>query len=429
MKQDTALQNAFDAVLHQLETQQVVMLHPDSVYRSLIVAKLLQSTAVKTFYYALSQDDVDLRSFIYGITHDLTPQHATFGRHLNTLPESLFDDLNSNFDLLLEYFARELQEMSTDGDSFVFIFDEYDQSDLADDVQRFMERLIIQLPPRCRILFNGRTLPRLSWLSLIARNRAAMLLNDRLITNDFYGFKNNMEGNLEVYALGPGFVLVNNNYIDAWEGHLPRLLFFFALDRPVITRSDICNSFWPELNPEQAVNVFHVTKRRLHKALEADVLLHNDGYYSINPDLNIFYDAEHFVTLLMQGRDLNNAQRTEAYQQAITLYRGPFLQGHHDRWILERQGDFRAGYIEALQHIAGMWEARNHPEQALRVLSKVLTEDLRVEQVNRDIMRLYASVGRRNEAAAHFQRVAADMAQDNRTPSPEMQQLYQDIIA
>ncbi|HEX2620914.1 MAG TPA: BTAD domain-containing putative transcriptional regulator, partial [Phototrophicaceae bacterium] len=278
---------------------------------------------------------------------------------------------------------------------------------------------------------NGRTLPRLSWLSLIAQNKAGMLLNNDLITKDFYGLKNDSQGSLEVYALGPGFVLLNNQYIDAWEGHLPRLLFFFALDRPVITRSDICTSFWPELNPEQAVNVFHVTKRRLHKALDLDVLAHDDGYYAVNPELHIYYDVLEFVESLLRGRDasLDEEIRIDAWQRSANLYRGPFLQGHDDRWILERRIDFRAGYVESLQYMANVWKERNRPEQALSLLQKALTEDLRVDSVNQEIMRLYTSLGRRNEAAAHYQRVLEDYHKDGKQPSDALHEVYQEVTA
>lgn len=429
MPQQSQIQLDYQALLHQLDAHQVVLLHPQNPYRTLVIAQLVNDPNVNKFYYAMGPDDIDLQSFIYSITHDMTLQHPTFGRHLNTLPASVFEDINANFDLILHCFVRELEEMSDS--PYVLIFDEYDRSDIADDMQRFIERLSINLPSHCHVVFNGRTLPRLSWLSLIAQNKAAMLLNNQVITQDFYGLKNDQNGSLEVYALGPGFVLLNNHYIDAWEGHLPRLLFFFALDRPVITRSDICTSFWPDLNPEQAVNVFHVTKRRLHKALDVDVLTHDDGYYAINPELGIYYDVLEFVEALLRGRNTNLSidDRITAWQRAIHLYRGPFLQGHDDRWILERRIDFRAGYIEALQFMANIWKEKDRPEQALALLQKALAEDLRVDEVNQEVMRLYVALGRRNEAAGHYQRVLQDYHKDGLQPSDALHALYQEVTS
>jgi hypothetical protein len=68
----------------------------------------------------------------------------------------------------------------------------------------------------------------------------------------------------------------------SWEGHLPRLL-FSSLDRPLLrVKCEISglNSTWT--NSE----CFHVTKRR-YKALDMDVLVHDGGYYRVNPDMAI----------------------------------------------------------------------------------------------------------------------------------------------
>jgi two-component SAPR family response regulator len=214
--------------------------------------------------------------------------------------------------------------------------------------------------------------------------------------------------------------------IDTWEGHLPRLLFFFALDRPVITRSEICQAFWPELDTDQAVNVFHVTKRRLHKALDMDVLVHLDGYYRINPDLDIDYDVMRFTSQLMDGRDTNNANRIAAWQKSIDLYRGPFLQGHNDRWILDRRADFQAGFLQALGEMAQYRLAEGRPEHALALYLRAVNENPRREDIHQIVMRLFTSLGRRSEAAAHYQKMLQELKSGIK---PETRAVYEEIMA
>lgn len=401
----------------------VVLLHPNSRYRSVLVARLINDPSYVVYYYALGPDDISVPSFLAGITHDLANQHPTFGRHINMLtPEDY-----SSVETLLDTFARDLAEMTDK--PFLLILDEYDRSDSADDVQMFIEKLTQRLPENCRIVINGRTLPRLPWVSMIAQKRAVLLQDDDIITTDFYNLPHDGDNQLEVYALGPGFVLMNGKIIDAWEGHLPRLLFFFALDRPVITRSEICEAFWPELDTDQAVNVFHVTKRRLHKALDTDVLVHDEGYYHINPELGVHYDVLDFVTSVVDGRDQTNENRMASWQRAIDLYRGPFLQGHNDPWILDRRRDFRAGYLEALMSMAQVRLAEGRQEHALGLLQRALAEDNSHEPLHREIMRLYTSLGRRSEAAAHYQRFVEDLRRTQREPSTETQSLYSEIMA
>jgi DNA-binding SARP family transcriptional activator len=414
---------SYQNFIQQSADARVILLHPRSRYRSILVAKLINAPGMNVFYYAMGPDDINVESFLSGITHDLANQHPTFGRHINILPPKDHE----NFEVVLDTFALDLSEMSSE--NFWLILDEYDRSDSADDVQRFVEKLIARLPPNCRLVINSRTLPRLPWVSLIAQKQAVLLQDEKLISRDFYDIETDGKNKLEVFALGPGYILMDGSSIDSWEGHLPRLLFFFALDRPCITRSEICQAFWPELDTDQAVNVFHVTKRRLHKALDMDVLVHEDGYYRVNPDLAIHYDVMEFVHALMDGRDENNPNRVAAWQKAIEIYRGPFLQGHNDAWILSRRKDFQAGYLEALAQMAYVRLNEDRPEHALSLFQRALAEDATRENLHRDVMQLYTRLGRRSEAAQHYQKLKDEMAKTGKEPSAETKALYEEIMS
>jgi DNA-binding SARP family transcriptional activator len=413
------IEHIYETFKVSLNASRTVLLHPNSRYRSVLVAHLINSADYNVFYYALGPDDISVSSFLDGITHDLANQNPMFGRHINMLEAQDYGDLQK----LLDAFVQDLAELSAD--DFVLVLDEYDRSDSADDIQWFIERLTAHLPENCRLVINSRTLPRLPWVAMIAQGRALLLEDDKLIRENFYDIQGHGSQTLEVYALGPGFVLYHDKPIDTWEGHLPRLLFFFALDRPVITRSEICQAFWPELDIDQAVNVFHVTKRRLHKALDMDVLVHLDGYYRINPDLDIDYDVMHYATRLLEGRNSNNANRIAAWQKSIDLYRGPFLQGHSDRWILDRRADFQSGYLEALTEMAQYRLSEGKPEYGLALYQRAVNENAQREDIHREIMRLFTSLGRRSEAAAHYQKVLQEL---NHKIAPETRSVYEEIM-
>ncbi|MDX2160524.1 MAG: bacterial transcriptional activator domain-containing protein [bacterium] len=412
---------AYDTFIEYAQKTRVILLHPTSRYRTMLVAHLLNDPRCLTFYYALGHDDVNLNAFMAGITHDIAGQHPLFGRH--TLP--FLPNAAANLDELLQAFVHDLAELSTT--DHYLILDEYDRSDTADDIQYFIEKLSPMLPEHCHLVINSRTLPRLPWVSMIAQGRALMIRDEVVIRNHFYEAQRGNQ-HLEVYALGPGFVILNDKIIDAWEGHLPRLLFFFALDRPVITRSEICQTFWPELDNDQAVNVFHVTKRRLHKALDMDVLVHEDGYYSINPDLDVHYDVINFVGYLMEGRNPAAAQPLLAWQRAIDTYRGPFLQGHEDAWIIDRRRDFQAGFLEALMSLAADRIREGRYEHALGLYQRALIENSVREDLHRGLMELFARLGRRSEAAAHFLQLQEDVRKAGREVEAQTTAVYLAIM-
>lgn len=419
------IQRAYSALLEQAFNSPTLLLHPRSKYRSVLVAKLIQDESIVTFYYALSPDDKNLRTFIESLSHEMISQHPTFGRHLNQLSAKVYDNVEANMSQILHKFAQELSELSNK--PFLFVFDEYDRSDDADDIHRFIELLVDILPENCHLILNSRNLPRLPWVGMIAKKQAALLLDEQILDDNFYGNRREGTFDLEVFALGPGYVDLKGKRVESWEGHLPRLLFFFALDKPIVTRSEICDAFWPDLDIDQAVNVFHVTKRRLHKALGVDVLVHQESHYSINPEMNVYYDVLDFVETLVKGRNPNNPNPFESWQHAAKLYRGPFLQGHNDTWIEERRVAFRTGYLEALTAMAESWVGRDRKELALKLYRQALDEDFKREEIHRELMSLYSELGRRSEAVAHYQDLEKQFNDAGIKISAETSKLYKQI--
>ncbi len=418
---------AYENLLRLARQAKLIQFHPLSRYRSLLVARLLGDPQVRTHYYALDIDDINLFNFLTGLMNSLSKQHATFGRHLNMLPPTVLDDPYAHLDTLLGAFLKEIDEIGSA--EYFLIFDEFDRADPADDVHRFVERLSYLMPNHCTIVLNGRTLPRLPWLSLIAKGHGLIVKDERLVTEDIYGVRNDKNASLKVLSIGPGYVFRDDYLVDSWEGHLPRLLLFYVMDRPEATRNQICETFWPDLELDQAVNVFHVTKRRLHKALGIDILSHDGTYYRIATDISFYFDAFDFVETLLKCRHGQPEDELAQWQRIDKLCRGPFLQGHHDAWIEERREAYSLAHIESLLRIADLWSERGNDELALLTLGKAIDSDYSLEMVHLRLLRLYVKLGRRAEAVAHY-RDLEKWAKANKSPlSDATKQLFSDITA
>ena len=418
---------AYDNLLAFAGSSKIILLHPASQFRSLAVARLLGDSAQKTYYYALDIDDINLFHFLTGLINELAKQHASFGRHLNVLPQNVLQNPYKHLDLVLKTFLDELSDFD-DGD-FILLLDEFDRADPADDIHRFVERLSHLAPERCTIVLNGRTLPRLPWLSMMAKRHAVILRDDELIQKDFYGNCNAADASLKVLSLGPGYVFLDDRLVDNWEGHLPRLLLFFVMDRPEVTRNQICEVFWPDLHIDQAVNVFHVTKRRLHKALGVDILSHDGAYYRINPDIPFYFDAFEFVESLLLCRHGDPPDAFQYWQNVAKLYRGPFLQGHSDGWIEERREAYGVANTEALTQIADIWLERGNDELALLTLGKAINADYSSEAIHLKLLRLYVRLGRRAEAVAHYRELEKWAKVNKRPLGAETQAVFTEITA
>jgi len=427
MSLDRVASELYTAFAEHSAGARIVLLHAGSRYRAVLLGRLLNDPDLLTYYYAMGPDDTDTEAFLSGLTHDLAEQVPTFGANVHRLG---FDHEDS--DALARVLAEDIANLSAE--PFLLLLDEFDQAPISDDLQHLLERLVDHLPDHCKLVISSRALPRLSWIAMIAQNKAVLLRDAELVTTNFYDAPVDAPARIQVYGLGPGHVVLDSETIDTWEGHLPRLLLFFALDRPMVTRSEICQAFWPDLSTDQAVNVFHVTKRRLHKALdkigpEVDILIHEDRYYRVNPAVNIQYDVMDFVSALVMARVAPAKQKVAAWQRALDLYQRPFLQGHHEDWIEHRRAEFQAGHIEALTEMAAIRRADNRKEQALNLLVRAANDDPRRQDIHRQIMELYSELGRRSEAAGHYQKLKQDLADRGHELEPETERVYQEVMS
>ena len=423
----TNLNLATDIFSTYARRSKILLLHPSSRLRSALLARMLSDPAINTFYYAMDVDDVNLKNFLIHVVHAMSHLHPTFGRHLTRLSQSIHNDPYRNLDIILQTFVKEIAELS-DGELY-FILDEFDRADAADDIQRFIERLSHHLPARCKLVINSRTLPRMPWLAMIAKRHAVILRDEQLVTENHFEQQYANNADLKVLSLGPGYVFLGDRLIENWEGHLPRLLLFFALDRPVVTRNEICETFWPNLELDPAVNVFHVTKRRLHKALNLDVLMHDRSYYRINPEIPFYSDTSEFVELLTFGRYCNPDDPLDLWQRVAKLYRGPFLQGHDYTWVEERREAYKVAYVEALENTAQLWDDDGKHELALHTLLRAVDTDYANEALHTKLLNMYVRLGRRAETVAHF-RSFEKWARGNRVSiSADLRQLFSDITA
>jgi DNA-binding SARP family transcriptional activator len=85
--------------------------------------------------------------------------------------------------------------------------------------------------------------------------------------------------------------------------------------------------------------------------------------------------------------------------------------------------------LEALSEVARIRLEEERPEHALGLFQRVLAEDSSRENIHQEVMKLYVSLGRRSEAAAHYQRLIDELKRDGKVPSPETTAVYQSIIA
>jgi two-component SAPR family response regulator len=235
---------------------------------------------------------------------------------------------------------------------------------------------------------------------------------------------------LEVRALGEGRVQLNGEKIENWDGLLPRALFFYLVDRGMVTRNEIFETFWPTLTTREATNVFHVTKRKISEVLGADLTVYWSGFYHISPRIQLSYDTALFTQMIQDSAVMGLEESVNLARQAIDLYRGDFLTSMDMKWTQRRRLDLRQTYGEALMALAKTTEKLGNHEEALGLYLQASATNRQREDLVQNIMRLYHELGKPKDALYVYHRLQEELrASLDVAPARSLQELAAEIEA
>jgi DNA-binding SARP family transcriptional activator len=289
----------------------------------------------------------------------------------------------------------------------------------------FLTTLTEYLPAHNKIVLIGR-----AWLpDLIAvkAHAACYPTSEAAMLFDYANLPADGSKLLEVYAQGNGRVLVDGVEINAWEGQLPRALFYYFVDRGIATRDEIFQSFWPELSEREATNVFHVTKRKVHALLGFNLMVYQNGYYRIAPEVDLRYDVTLFLTHIQQSEVAEISEAITLLENAVRLYRHDFLVGMDSGWINARRSALRNQLAEAFGALGRLYERAERHIQAISAYERALAIQPYREDWARSLMNLYIVYRQARRGTAVFERL--ECAVQKQTGKVKLDKRTQELIA
>jgi two-component SAPR family response regulator len=227
---------------------------------------------------------------------------------------------------------------------------------------------------------------------------------------------------LEVRAFGEGRVHLNGRSVENWDGALPRALFFYLVDRGMVTRAEIFQTFWPNLSTREATNVFHVTKRKVSEVLGTELTVYGSSFYHISPQIQLSYDVSLFNQLV---QDSDSGDRNgDLLREALALYRGDYLMSIKSPWVANRRDSLQQAACDALVGLGRICENEGNIREALGYY--VRASHLRTEREDAAYaaMRLYRDLNMPQDALATYQRLVKTLRERlNVAPSSQIHQL------
>jgi len=281
----------------------------------------------------------------------------------------------------------------------LLILDSFDFLSVTDDVVAFLNKLVEALPKDMRLVINGRKLSYDPWQNLVQSGEAVVLGEEQafdggILTSD----ADTKHPHLEVYAFGRGHVFANGREIEDWDGPLPRNLFFYFVDLPLVTRDELFEVFWPGMRQREATNVFHVTKRKITERLGFEMTDYSNRFYKPSNDVIFHYDVAHFEREFAQAERLEGEEALSNWSRAIHLYRNPYLMTSTMPWIEERREALRLQHATALLAAARIQQSQQESDKALHFYLRALNEVPDREDIYRELMTLYEERGEHDKA-------------------------------
>ncbi len=308
------------------------------------------------------------------------------------------------------------------------VLDECDRANV-NALDAFLPRLAAQLSSG-RVMVVSREVPQCVLNDEQLRSQSRFVPVDEAVMLSDYAHQTDGTALLEVRALGSGRILLNGKHVDNWDGVLPRSLFFYLIDRGMTTRSEIFETFWPNLSTREATNVFHVTKRKISEVLGLDLTVYWSGFYRIAPDIKLSYDAALFSEMIQDSAVASAEEAKRLLERAISLYRCDFLTSVEMDWVVKRRKELLESYGEALISLAKMMEKSGEIARALGLYVRAALTNPRREDLARSIMMLYHELGMPEDAIATYARLEQELERSlGVSPAPQLQELLASIQA
>jgi DNA-binding SARP family transcriptional activator len=181
--------------------------------------------------------------------------------------------------------------------------------------------------------------------------------------------------------------------------------------------------FWGDLPERKAHRCLSTALWHIRRCLPDDSVLLNDAHsVQFDPYSSLWLDQAAFETLASRPNIAD-------LQTAVKLYRGDFLDGLCDNWILSERYRLEAVYFEALARLMVLYETSGDYQAALAAALRLLERDALREDAHRLAMRAYCRLGQRKAALEQYERCIQTLSEElNIQPMDSTSALYQTIL-
>jgi DNA-binding SARP family transcriptional activator len=230
---------------------------------------------------------------------------------------------------------------------------------------------------------------------------------------------------LEITLFGPFHTRVNGRvlpHLRSRKGHWLLSLLALRAGR-ALDRAWLAGTLWPDSSNSQALANLRNSLKDLRHALGPEAYrLHSPTSRTLLLDLSAAaVDVLAFDAAIARG-DL------PALEQAVSLYRGPLLEGCEEEWVAEERRTRERAYLAALEALADDARTRGDLAAAERALRQTVTVDPLRESAQRALIETLAAGGSDAAAMQVYRELRELLHRElNAEPAPETLALFQQL--
>jgi DNA-binding SARP family transcriptional activator/predicted ATPase len=220
------------------------------------------------------------------------------------------------------------------------------------------------------------------------------------------------------------------------------LLAYLAVSGQPQRRDTMAALLWPEYSQSKARAGLRRTLSSLNKALGGEGLIIEREEISLDRTAGAEIDVQQFRSLLEQVRSHDHLPGppcrdcTRLLRRAVDLAQADFMAGftlrdsaEFDDWQYLTTESYRRELVFALGKLVAALAASREFEPAIHYANRQLNLDRLNEEAHRQLMRLYAWSGQRNQALQQYQRCQQVMDEElGVEPLEETASLHEDIL-
>ncbi|HEU4894909.1 MAG TPA: BTAD domain-containing putative transcriptional regulator, partial [Acidimicrobiia bacterium] len=243
---------------------------------------------------------------------------------------------------------------------------------------------------------------------------------------------------LRIHLFG-GFLLERGEWaLPPIASRAGRSLFAYLVvnrDRP-LQRDLLAGTFWPDLPDSRARRRLSHTLWQIQDVVNTDSSSHLDvttDTLAFDASTPFWLDVEEFDRVTAKTSD--GADRGDGEMDAgrlrtcVELYRGDFLAGYFDDWVLVEQDLYRQKYLTALRRLVDATKAEGGYDEALSLARRLTHHDPLSEEAHQEVMRLSFLLGRTSDAIEQFERCRSVLEEElGAEPSAPTVEIYQKIL-